>query len=134
MNNDHELHIPEEGASTLIIQFTKRELDRLKLAITHLRQQGQSEDAIRAKMKQQLKSFDAHTLDRIYQRSLGGPIADDITAEQVVKEEAVKVNTIAVDVQAAFPHLGLHSLVQYRGEEWFVQRIDGLRYFLKKVL
>lgn len=134
MANDDDIRLPEEGLSTLVIQFTKRELDRLGRAITALRTRGDTEEAIRAHMKRNLGRFDAHTLDRIYRRSLGETPPDDIPASDVVKEEPVKKNTVAVEARGTFPHLAINSLVQYRGEEWFVQRLEGKRYVLKKVL
>jgi hypothetical protein len=134
MADGDELVIPDEGYSTLVIQYTKRELDRLRLVITHLRQRGQSEESIRAEMQKKLVRFDAHTLDRIYRRSLGESLPDDLAADNIVSEAPVKANTIAVEVRELLPQLHPHSLVQLRGEEWFVQRIEGKRYILKKVL
>lgn len=129
-----EIRMPEEGLSTLVTQFTKRELDRLRKVIIKLRADGKPEGEILGLMKKQLKRFDAHTLNRIYQRSIGEPVADDITPENVVKEEEMKKNTVAVEVKEAVPGLDPQGLVQYKGEEWFVQRLDGKRYILKRVL
>lgn len=129
-----EIKMPQEGLSTLVTQFTKRELDRLGGVITKLRQSGDSEEKILGVMRQQLKRFDPHTLQRIYARSLGKPLPDDFGPENVVKETMVKANTVALEVNEALGHIDQQSLVLYKGEEWFVQWVEEKKYTLKKVL
>lgn len=129
-----EIKMPKEGLSTLVTQFTKRELDRLGRVITSLREKGDSEEKILGVMREQLKRFDAHTLQRIYARSLGKALPDDFEAGNVVKETEVKKNTIVLEVHEMLGQIDQQSLVLYKGEEWYVQWVEEGKYTLKKVL
>ncbi len=129
-----EIKMPHEGMSTLVTQFTKNELDRLGRIITQLREKGETEEKILDLMRQQLKRFDPHTLTRIYHRSLGNPIPDDFTPENVVSEREVKANTLELTVKHLLPHLDQQSLVLYKGQEWFVQWLEERKYTIKRIL
>lgn len=128
-----DIRMPREGMSTLVTQYTRKELDRLANVITQLRARGQSEDTILGMMRQQLTNFDPHTLQRIYRRSLGLAIPDDFEPGNVKSLVELKSTTVRLEVHEVIGHLRPMSLVQFRGGDWFVQSLEGSTYTLKRV-
>lgn len=129
-----ETRPPEEGLDTLSAQFTYEAVHKVVTAIKALRQKGLSEEAITEKISRELRQFDAHSRQRMYDKSLDSEIADDFPAEDVESEESPKKNTLVLKLKKAPPGIEEQMLVQYKAEDYYVSAVSGLVYTLKKLV
>ena len=119
MADSKEIQKPREGMSTLSAQFTRKYVDKVVSAIKDLRTGGMAETKIYEKMRGELKHLDEHTLRRIYDKSLGKPISDDLTEKMIAERKEVKSGTIQVTLKTETP-FGIGSILQIDGDDWCV--------------
>jgi hypothetical protein len=128
-----ELQLPREGMSTIGAQFTKSAVSKVLQAVKKLKDQGFNELAILDKMKKELPFFHPHTVRRLYDKSVGNPIEDDFREADVVSEKELKPGTIELALKAAAPGIERDCLIQFRGGDWYVAKVTGATYLLKKI-
>lgn len=129
-----DIRPPEEGLDTLSAQFTYEAVRKVVNAIQGLRKKGIAEEAIVEKISRELRHFDPHSRQRMYDKSLDIQIADDFPSDQVESEESPKKNTILLKMKSAPPGIKEEMLVQYKGEDYYISGLSGLAYTLKKLV
>lgn len=129
-----DIRPPEEGLDTLSAQFTYEAVRKVVTAIQALRKKGLTEEAILEKISRELRHFDSRSRQRMYEKSLDQPIADDFTADQIESEESPKKNTVLLRMKAAPTGIKEEMLVQYKGEDYYISGMSGLAYTLKKLV
>lgn len=128
-----ELQLPREGMSTIGAQFTKSAVNKVLQAVQKLKAQGFNELVILDKMKKELPFFHPHTVRRLYDKSVGNPVEDDIKASDVTSEREVKPATFEIVTTAPVPGVERDCLIQFRGHDYYVAKITGSTYLLKKI-
>lgn len=128
-----ELKLPREGMSTIGAQFTKSAVAKVLAAVKKLKEQGFNELTILDKMKKELPFFHPHTVRRLYDKSVGNPVEDDLKTENLVSEKEVKPGTFEIVVTAPLPGIERDCLVQYKGNDYYVAKASGTTYLLKKI-
>lgn len=129
-----EIRPPEEGLDTLSAQFTYEAVRKVVTAIQALRKRGLTEEAILEKIARELRHFDPHSRQRMYDKSLDKKIPDDFPEDQVEAEESPKKNTIVLRMKTAPKDVREEMLVQYKAEDYYVVSVHGLAYTLKKLV
>ena len=133
MADPQDLSEPQEGMTTLSVQFTRNLMNRLIKAVQDLRREGMSETRIIEKMKEELKHVDEHSLRRIYDRSIGNPVPDDITEPMVRARREVKTGVVELDLAELPSHCHLGTLLQLDGEDWCLTRRVGSMLTLRRI-
>lgn len=128
-----ELRLPREGLSTIGAQFTKSAIVKILLAVRKLKNEGWPEPQILEKMRKELPHFHPHTLKRLYDKSVGNPVEDDVRAEDIVAERTIKDRTIEIDLKLVPKGIEADCLIQFRGEDWYVARVRGNTLLLKNL-
>lgn len=126
-----EIRPPIEGLSTIGAQFTKSAVVKILQAVRKLKDKGWPEPQILEKMRKELPFFHPHTLRRLYDKSVGNAVEDDIRGEDVAAERKIKERTIEIDLRKAPAGIEQDCLVQFRGTDWYVAKVRGLTYTLK---
>lgn len=133
MSEDRNLKKPREGITTLSVLFTKSLMTKMVKACRDLRGSGASEGRILDKMRVELKHVDAHTLRRIYDKSLDREIPDDITPGMVKERQETKRGAIELELESAPEALVVGSIVQYEGVDWCVTLCRGSTLRLRQL-
>ena len=128
-----EISEPLEGFSTLAAQFTRSVLDRILSTVKKLREQGWPERRILARMRQDLKLYPSHAVQRLYDLSCNKEISDDIAPSNLVSEKEVKKDALDVAVRVLIPGIERGGLLQHRASCWYVVDVRGTTYGLKKL-
>ncbi|GEM_PF-4354492 len=126
-----EIRLPQEGLSTIGAQFTKTAIVQLIQAVRKLKEKGWPEPQILDKMKKELPFFHPHTVRRLYDKSVGNTVEDDIAPGDVLAERTIKERTIEIDLRKAPKGIDRDCLVQFRGRDWYVAKVNGLTFTLK---
>ncbi len=128
-----ELPESPEGFSTLAAQFTRSVVDKIVSTVRKLRAEGWTEGSILARMREDLRAYPSHAVQRLYDLSRDKAIPDDVASSNLASEKEVKADTIEVGVRVPLPGVEKGGLLQHKGSCWYVVEVRGPVYTLKKL-
>ena len=121
----------EEGISTLVAQFTRRDVDRIIRVIRRERMKGTPEETIAKAMERDLGNYNAHSRQLLLRLASDETVPDDFPPETVTESKQPKPNTLELTLAAPVPGIQLHTLVHQAGQEWLVMACENSRWTLK---
>lgn len=130
MNEDYIM-----GLSSIYAKYTFSLISRVANAIKYMRRHGIKENLILGKLKKELQKegLDTFSIRKIYLKSFGRPVQDDILPDNILEEVSPAPHTLKLKLKHVPEDVTEGTLVLYHSEFWWVNSLEENEIILKEV-